>query len=55
MTDPEREHTQEPAEGAERPGGDQSGRTPHPEQPAEGPADSEELDVPVPPETPGEL
>jgi hypothetical protein len=37
MTDPDREHTQEPAEGAERPGGEQaSGRTPHPEQPAEG-------------------
>jgi hypothetical protein len=37
MTDPDREHTQEPAEGAESPGGEQSsGRTPHPEQPAEG-------------------
>jgi hypothetical protein len=37
MTDPDREHTQEPAEGAEQPGGDQAtGRTPHPEQPAEG-------------------
>jgi len=47
MTDPDREHTQEPAEGAEHPGGDQSrGRTPHPEQPAEGP-DGE-------PEAPGE-
>ena len=37
MTDPDREHTQEPAEGAEQPGGDQTdGRTPHPEQPDEG-------------------
>lgn len=37
MTDPEREHTQEPAEGAQRPGEDQpGGRTPHAEQPAEG-------------------
>jgi hypothetical protein len=35
MTDPD--HTQEPAEGAERPGDDPAGgRTPHPEQPAEG-------------------
>jgi hypothetical protein len=50
MTDPEREHTPEPAEGAENPGTDESGRTPHPEQPAEG----EEID-PIPPETPGEL
>ena len=50
MTDSDREHTQEPAEGAEHPGGEQSGRTPHPEQPAEG----AEID-PVPPETPGEL
>jgi ribokinase len=37
MTDPDRDHTQEPAEGAERPGTDPAaGRTPHPEQPAEG-------------------
>jgi hypothetical protein len=37
VTDPDREHTQEPAEGAEQPGADPgSGRTPHPEQPAEG-------------------
>jgi hypothetical protein len=37
MTDPDRDHTQEPAEGAERPGADPAGgRTPHPEQPAEG-------------------
>lgn len=36
MTDPEREHTPEPAEGAEHPGADETGRTPHPEQPAEG-------------------
>jgi hypothetical protein len=50
MTDPDREHTTEPAEGADDPGGEQSGRTPHTEQPAEGP----DVD-PVPPETPGEL
>jgi len=50
MTDPDRAHTQEPAEGAKQSGGEQSGRTPHPEQPAEG----AEPD-PVPPETPGEL
>jgi hypothetical protein len=37
MTDPERQHTEEPAEGAEEPGGEPGeGRTPHPEQPAEG-------------------
>jgi len=36
MTDPDREHTEEPAEGAERPGDEAEGRTPHPEQPAEG-------------------
>jgi hypothetical protein len=54
MTDPDREHTTEPAEGAEQPGEDEgTGRTPHPEQPAEG----REFDAePVePPETPGEL
>ena len=36
MTDPDRQHTEEPAEGAERPGGPGSGSTPHPEDPAEG-------------------
>ena len=36
MTDPDREHPQEPAEGAERPGEAADERTPHPEQPAEG-------------------
>jgi hypothetical protein len=41
MTDPEREHTEEPAEGAEQPGGEQStGATPHPEDPAEGAEDT---------------
>ena len=36
MTDPERQHTAEPAEG-EEPGGDaDGGRTPHPQDPAEG-------------------
>jgi hypothetical protein len=39
MTDPDREHTEEPAEGAVSPGDDeQDGRTPHPEGPAEGDA-----------------
>jgi hypothetical protein len=37
MTDPDRDHTEEPAEGAPQPGSDPAaGRTPHPEQPAEG-------------------
>ncbi|MCU1616607.1 MAG: hypothetical protein JWO98_4147 [Frankiales bacterium] len=37
MTDPDREHTQEPAEGADRPGADEAtGRTPRSEEPAEG-------------------
>ena len=37
MTDPERDHTTEPAEGAEQPGTDDGdGRTPRPEEPAEG-------------------
>ena len=36
MTDPERQHTADPAEG-EEPGGDSDGgRTPHPQDPAEG-------------------
>jgi hypothetical protein len=40
MTDPDREHTEEPAEGAEHPGEERSGATPHPEQPAEGGTDA---------------
>ena len=36
MTDPDREHTTEPAEGADRPGQAGDDRTPHSEQPAEG-------------------
>ena len=37
MTDPEQPaHTAEPAEGSEAPGEQPGGRTPHPEQPAEG-------------------
>ena len=37
MTDPEQQHTEEPAEGAVQPGSEPGGgRTPHPEQPAEG-------------------
>ena len=39
MTDPDREHTTEPAEGQE-PGDDETGgRTPHPQDPAEGTAE----------------
>jgi hypothetical protein len=39
MTDPQREHTTEPAEG-EVPGDDDpGGRTPHPQDPAEGTAE----------------
>jgi hypothetical protein len=41
MTEPERAaHTAEPAEGADAPGGQPGGQTPHPDQPAEG-ADSD--------------
>ena len=46
MTDPERSHTSEPAEGGTDPGRVIDERTPHPEEPAEGqplgdgPADS---------------
>ena len=37
MTNPGSDHTAEPAEGAEQPGSDDTGgRTPHPEEPAEG-------------------
>ena len=37
MTDPERTHTGEPAEGADHPGEDDgTGRTPSTEEPAEG-------------------
>jgi hypothetical protein len=36
MTDPDRTRTTEPAEGAEQPGTDTDGRTPRPEEPAEG-------------------
>ena len=49
MTEPERMHTAEPAEGAENPGEGPGGRTPHPEEPAEGgdpgdsPADSKSV------------
>jgi hypothetical protein len=61
MTDPDRQHTTEPAEGAVR-GDDQAGgRTPHAEEPAEGadpavdPGAAAGLDVPTPPVTPGEM
>jgi hypothetical protein len=41
MTDPEQQHTEEPAEGAVQPGKEPGGgRTPHPEQPAEGDRDT---------------
>ena len=36
MTDPERPHTAEPAEGGEPGGDDAGGRTLHPQDPAEG-------------------
>jgi hypothetical protein len=36
MTEPENTHTAEPAEGAEEPGTGEGGRTPHPQEPAEG-------------------
>jgi hypothetical protein len=36
MTDPERTHPEQPAEGADADESATSGRTPHPEQPAEG-------------------
>lgn len=43
MSDPERTHTAEPAEGADPPGQDtDTGRTPRTEEPAEG----EQLDQP---------
>ena len=47
MTDPDRSHTAEPAEGAE-PGGDDGagGRTPHPQDPAEGAEPGEGADTP---------
>ena len=36
MSEPEQTHSTEPAEGDNRPGEDPGGRTPHPQQPAEG-------------------
>jgi ribokinase len=36
MTEPEQQHTTEPAEGGDPPGGGETGRTPHTEEPAEG-------------------
>ena len=36
MTDPERTHSEEPAEGADAGDSETTGRTPHPEQAAEG-------------------
>jgi hypothetical protein len=54
MTDADRQHTTEAAEG-DVPGDDEAGgRTPHPEDPAEGP-DAAGVDVPTPPVTPGEM
>ena len=46
MTDPDRPHTSEPAEGQE-PGNDGAGgRTPHSQDPAEGADTREEADTP---------
>lgn len=45
MTDPDRQHTTEPAEGDERPGQQVDARTPHPEEPAEGPEGDERPDA----------
>jgi hypothetical protein len=42
MTEPENTHTAEPAEGAEQPGTGEGGRTPHPDEPAEGGDDGAE-------------
>ena len=55
MTDPDRVHTTEAAEGDVD--DDAGGRTPHPEDPAEGPDRGvvPDADVPAPPETPGEV
>jgi hypothetical protein len=36
MTEPERQHTADPAEGEESGGDADGGRTPHPQDPAEG-------------------
>jgi hypothetical protein len=36
MTEPERRHTSEPAEGADEPDTGEGGQTPHSEEPAEG-------------------
>lgn len=36
MTDPERTHPEQPAEGRDPGESDTGGRTPHPEEPAEG-------------------
>jgi hypothetical protein len=46
MTDPDRQHTSEPAEGDDAPGSDPQERTPHPEEPAEGKDVGEGADTP---------
>ena len=46
MTDPERPHTAEPAEGWEPGGDDADGRTPHPQDPAEGAETGGGADIP---------
>ncbi len=47
MTDPDRSHTSEPAEGADEPGQAMEGRTPHTEEPAEGRELGEGADTPA--------
>jgi hypothetical protein len=46
MTDPERTHTTEPAEGDDAPGRTVDSRTPHTEEPAEGKDVGEGADTP---------
>jgi len=55
MTDPDRQHSSAPAEGG-APGEEEApgGRTPHPEDPAEGPPLDDDADEPSAPAAPGE-
>jgi hypothetical protein len=46
MTDPDREHTSEPAEGDPAPGRQLDSRTPHPQDPAEGKDQGDGADTP---------
>jgi hypothetical protein len=54
MTDPDRQHSSEPAEGDAPGDDDPGGRTPHPEDPAEGPPLEADGDEPSAPAAPGE-